>query len=120
MILTLLAVQTLGLAHRVVHAERGAYLKHELPRLFASVGAPELQTLSRGSGRGWIEALFAGHEQGHDCDAFDQMSHADATVESLLATVPVPRAANRSFMHAAWHLAAQARGFLARAPPIAA
>jgi len=119
--LALVTVQMLGLAHRVVHADREALA---VEAVSISRGTPEGASEQGGlhpyhAAAGGLAALFSGH-QGDECDAFDAMSHADLAVDVTLDPVPLPRTVSACFMHAAWQLAAQAQGFLARAPPFAA
>lgn len=116
----LVAVQMLGLAHRIVHADRTQLAAVSTAASVAGVDASVLKAAPHRSGS-WLLALFAGHGQPHDCDAFDQMSPADVTVDVTFdLAAPPPAPVEACFMHAAWHLAAQAQGFLARAPPLAA
>jgi len=120
--MALVLVQMLGLGHRIVHADRVQLATAAAIAPSASADSPSALT-SPGprTGAGWMLALFASHDPGHDCDAFDHLSHADAVVGMTLDAAPPPAAAEETcFRHAAWHLAAQAQGFLARAPPSAA
>ncbi len=65
----------------------------------------------------FVQALFNEHDRPHDCDSFDQASHADlAPAVIAFDSVTMPPVSVSSW-HAAWHVAAQASGFLARAPP---
>ena len=48
------------------------------------------------------------------------MSHADLAVGAALDLTSASPDGAPSVVHPAWHLAAQAQGFLARAPPIVA
>ncbi len=95
--LALALLQTLGAMHRVAHAPRGA----------------------DGHVAGWLERLFAGHAaNGHDCDAYDQASHGDLAGGFAALDMPaIPPAVELLLPHSGWHIAAQARGFLARGPP---
>ena len=107
----LVLLQTVGALHRITHvASAGSGTHHA-----AVIG----KSHADGAANGWLDRLFAGHSpNGHDCDAFDQASHGDLAggfasldVPAVApAVVPVPA-------HAGWHIAAQARGFLARGPP---
>ena len=98
--IALFAVQWLGQLHRAVHPSDTATT--------AAFAEPSAEL---------VQALFGDHDRLHDCDAFDQASHADlaptSPIDAALSMPPVPVSA----WHAAWHVAAQARGFLARAPP---
>ncbi len=120
--LALVVVQMLGLAHRIVHADRSQLAGTSAAAAPAGGSdSPAPKAFAHRSGSGWLLAVFSGHDPTHDCDAFDQMSHADfvagVTIEAVAPPAPPAEAC---FMHAAWHLAAQARGFLARGPPLAA
>jgi hypothetical protein len=118
--LALIAVQMLGLAHRIVHADRTHLAAVSAAAALGGIDAPVLKTSPHRSGS-WLLALFAGHDPTHDCDAFDQMSSGDVTVDVTFdLAAPPPAPVEACFMPAAWHLAAQAQGFLARAPPLAA
>ena len=117
--LALVAVQMLGLAHRIVHADRAQLAAAAALALAGSADAPALKSAAHRSGSSWLLALFSGHDPGHDCDAFDQMSHADAVVGMTLDTALPSAPVEACVTHAAWHLAAQAQGYLARGPPFA-
>ena len=106
--MALVAVQTLGFLHRVAHARHGA--------VAASVSSAAFEARTPAA-TGWLDALFSGHAGGRDCDAFDQTSHADLAVGGTLAFASAPPEAPLAIVHRACHIAAQARGFLARAPP---
>lgn len=119
--LALVLVQMLGLAHRIVHAER-LHLATATASAHAVGGDAHAALKSqahRGAASGLL-ALFAGHDPGPDCDAFDHMSHADFSVDMSLDAALPSSGSEACFRHAAWHVAAQAQGFLARAPPFAA
>lgn len=89
----LLCAQWLGLVHRVVHD--GVHL-----------------------GEHRLGALFDGHgAKGADCHLFDQLMHADALGTAPCALPVVPLRTTMPLVHAAWQLAAQAVGALARGPP---
>lgn len=91
--------QWLGITHRVVHA-------HEA----------EAQAHAQAVKENGLEALF-GHDAGSACDLYDQLTHADALPGVPAAVPPVVAPRPAACMHRAWHLAAQATGFLARGPP---
>ena len=113
--MALLAVQTLGVLHRAAHVD--------LARLsaVAAIGYSAEAAEAPRSVRGWLNTLFAGHAGARDCDAFDQMSHGDAAVTTTALDLgSSPPAMASAVVHPAWHLAAQARGFLARGPPATA
>ena len=100
-------MQSIGLLHTYVH-----------PR-----GTPSLHALTERApgalaGSEWVHRLFAGHDSASsDCSLFDQLTHADLLHD--LPTLSLAHAAPRhpDAVHAAWHHATQATGFLARAPP---
>lgn len=114
-----LAMQSLGVLHGYVHTQ--AHQAHQ-----ASV-APALQDQDDDAPtvastatqlQGWPQALFSGHHDGSaTCALFDQLTHADVLhdVPALALQAIAPAVADE--VHAAWHLATQAAGFLARAPP---
>ncbi|MEO7057047.1 MAG: hypothetical protein ABI281_14450 [Caldimonas sp.] len=115
----LLCVQTLGALHRIAHVDP---LRLQATAVAASVaGVAEDSTTiatvapSRSS---WLQTLFAGHIGSRDCDAFDQLSHADAVFATVLDLAQAPPAQPPADAAPAWHIAAQARGYLARGPPI--
>ena len=114
----LFCVQTLGALHRIAHADP--------LRLQATVSASAASSSSAAaaasarSGSGWLEALFAGHAGSRDCDAFDQLSHADAVFVAVLDLAQAPPAQPPVDVAPAWQIAARARGYFARGPPLAA
>ena len=117
----LVLVQMLGLAHRIVHAEKVQLATAAASAFVAAADATAAaKSLPHRSGASGLLALFAGHDPGADCDAFDHMSHADFAVDLSLDAALPSAGSPACFRHAAWHVAAQARGFLARAPPFAA
>jgi hypothetical protein len=65
-----------------------------------------------------LPGLFSNHDGGTaSCSLFDQLTHADL-LHTLPAVAVVHQApAHPDAVHAAWHHAPQATGFLARAPP---
>jgi hypothetical protein len=117
--MALVLVQMLGLAHRIVHVERALPATAGAFAAGADGSAALKRPAPRSDGSGWL-ALFALHDPGADCDAFDQMSHADLVVDISLDEALPCSGSQASSRHAAWHVAAQARGFLARGPPSAA
>jgi hypothetical protein len=102
-LVALLATQMLGLLHRVAHGHG-----------VASVGASGIDAAPAIKP---LQALFGQHTAGGDCRLFDQLSHADLTGFEpvvVISRVPPDRPAAT---HAAWHIACQAVGALARGPP---
>lgn len=111
-VVALLLAQLLGLLHRIEHAGRG-----HLPSLAVAAKA-DLATLATLSAKApsALKLLFGSHDAG-SCDLYDQVTHGDAL---STATAPLPAPAFTEApaeVHPAWHLAAQAAGFLARGPP---
>jgi hypothetical protein len=111
------AVQTLSVLHGVVHMGRAAQAIVEAQSPLPGLGSVAPSTATAPSS--WLDAMFA-HHAGHDCDAFDQASHADLVVALPSGVVAVLLCLERTAVHLAWHVAAQARGFLARGPPVVA
>lgn len=113
-----LAMQSLGVLHGYVHHHVGhAALA---PAAQDADGDADVPTAASPAPqvRGWLQTLFAGHHDGSaGCTLFDQLTHADALhdVPALAFQAIAPALADE--VHAAWHLATQAAGFLARAPP---
>ncbi|MBC8056951.1 MAG: hypothetical protein H7Y61_10270 [Rhizobiales bacterium] len=103
----LVCVQLLGLIHAVVHDHARAHLAQE--PIHAAGESP--------AEHAGFASLFGGHDSQIDCDRFDHITHAD------LAGFDAPEFtsghANGLAIvgHAGWHIAQQARGFLARGPP---
>jgi hypothetical protein len=93
----LVLAQTLGALHRVAHAG----------------GAGPVAA----SGN-WVLDLFAGHDHDGSCELFDQLTHGDALCAAPLPSLPLPQPGEPATRHAAWQIAAQAAGFLARGPPL--
>ncbi len=107
--MALALVQSIGLLHGIVHLGDSA-------PAFADRGVP-----GQGADRhDDLTALFSGHDGEHDCERFDQMSHADLAVGGAVDLGAMPLPQHAAVAHPAWHIAAQARGFLARGPPGAA
>jgi len=106
LLVALVLAQTLGLVHRIVHAPIGGH-----PPVSASA--------SMAAGAGWLKALFPGHSSEHGCDLYDQLSHADAVPEAPAAAILARGLDAVPTRHSVGQIAAQAAGFLARAPPLA-
>jgi hypothetical protein len=95
----LLFAQMLGLVHRIAHAPVG----------HATLAAPAAHSV--------VDKLFGDHDDASKCRLYDQLTHADLAFDSTCATVmSVPHGID-ALPHPAWHIAAQAAGFLARGPP---
>ncbi len=96
----LLFAQMLGVLHRVAHAGHAA----PVTAFVALDGS-------------LAKALFGDHDDESKCRLYDQLMHADLAVDTAVAIAPLPVAPVEAEQHPAWHLAAQAAGFLARGPP---
>lgn len=107
MLLALVLAQSLGLMHRLAHANLST---QAVPGTVWSHQA----TSTTGD---WLQALFGWHHHKSDCESYDQLTHGDALKCEPAAVQPTPVPADRVGVHRAWHLAAQAAGFLARGPP---
>lgn len=100
-----LLMQSIGLLHGYVHPQ-------------ASVHRAPVELTNAAPADASLPGLFSGHDGGSvACALFDQLTHAD-----LLHTLPALAVAHQApshpdAVHAAWHHATQATGFLARAPP---
>jgi hypothetical protein len=120
LLLAVLTVQMLSLLHGVAHAGRFDRTTAEAEvSAVASEARNSLVPSLTPRPASWIDLMFAGHG-GADCDAFDQASHADLVFASPPSMVAAASAIERMPAHIAWHIAAQARGFLARGPPVVA
>ena len=128
--------QALGLVHRVVHpapaghanpahadathvhAAHGPFASHPVsPVPVAHEHRDEGHDHTSGGGHG-LEHLFGSHGPGAGaCVLYDQLAHADLlwSPPADSCSVAVTDAARSD--RPAWHLAAQAAGYLARGPP---
>jgi hypothetical protein len=118
LVAALLLAQWLGLAHGIAHADHAAHRHHHAHG--AAPGGPAPIAFSEPlAPTHWLggQGLFDDHEDESQCRLYDQLSHADL-IASWLA-LPIPSALPQRALpsHGAWHLAAQATGFLARGPP---
>jgi len=103
-LVALSVAQTLGALHAIVHA----------PRLVVAGDTTAIERAPRTDG---LAALFAGHPASdHACDLYDQLSHGYALATALPVLPPALPAAGPEAVHAAWQLAREAAGFLARGP----
>jgi hypothetical protein len=120
--------QTLGLVHRVGHGPghgpgqglgHTAHASHTPHGSHAHAAASDLAHADASHGDDWLHQLLSGHAAGSDCLGFDQAVVGDlvATAPAWLAPVVAPGDAVPDAQRA-WHLAAQAAGFLARGPPL--
>lgn len=120
----LIVAQTLGLMHPLLHVPHGHAHMHSLE---AGSADHAVNDHAHGQAEGphavsghasWLEALFAGHEDGsNSCRVFDQQGHtalttvlASLVLPSVLCAVPPPAAI-------ACRQVAAAAPFEARAPP---
>jgi len=101
LVCALLLTQALGLLHRVEHAE----------------GPPSSHAAHS---HGVLEALFAQHQDEHDCQIYDQLSHADGVGFGFVEPGAMPPAPQPVMALPVPTLAAQAVGYLARGPPATA
>lgn len=126
-----LLMQSIGLLHAYVHPHGGQGARQVLacqagtmrpPLPVACLDRPSPALTERiGDAPPAIDglhALFAGHDSGSaGCSLFDQLTHVDL-LHPLPALLPAYAAPSQpDAVHAAWHHATQATGFLARAPP---
>jgi len=109
LLVALVAVQTLGLMHRIVHLH-GRSQASDAP----VVG---VINVASDTGESWVKALFEGHDSERDCAQYDQLSHGDLASGNVATTTCVVPDLPVVAQHPGWHLAAQAAGFLARGPP---
>ena len=103
----LVFVQVLGMMHAVLHdhARTGAS-SHAGKALFA-----------QRADESFMAALFSGHDSQADCDQFDHITHADHVGFDTPAFAVQRADRIEATLHAGWHIAGQAAGFLARGPP---
>ncbi len=113
-----LLMQSIGRLHGFVHPQE----RHEpavLAMPSASAEAGREATAPVPPARSRLHELFAGHDAGSAlCTVFDQLSHADLLPGLPTLALAFAAPSHPCAVHAAWHHATQARGFLARAPPV--
>ena len=126
LLLALALAQTLGLMHRIVHGPlplRAAALVGEpmakgATRVAALANASMVVVEAPGQPAAqWLQQLFAGHDKGHDCRLYDQLTHGDLAWGDGPALEPAALVACPLAEPPGWQLAWQAAGFLARGPP---
>lgn len=105
LLLALALTQTLGAVHRV-------FSGHAVSHQSAATGG--------GADAGFLESLFAGHGDERDCKMFDQQAHADLASGEAAASQTAGGIEALVIPHAAWQMASQAAGYLARGPPVRA
>ena len=117
------AFQHATLAHARSHAQAQAHAEghgrtqaHAHLREHAAVA--EVAVAEPAASGHWLDLLFADHEASSNaCASYDQLTHADflwnPPAEHCIAVTASAECASNP----AWHLAAQAAGYLARGPP---
>ena len=118
-VLALVAVQTLGALHGVAHASRAGQAVADASAAIGTSFEPGAAAEPSPHSISWLDAVFGANSGGHDCKAFDQASHADLVGTAPSMAVFAAPAVAPACVRIAWHLAAQASGFLARGPPVA-
>ena len=123
--LALLAAQTLGLLHGIVHspAAAGATYESSAQRHTAAADAGVTPAVtfgvtfggSRASSASFLTQLFSGHLGDADCRAYDQLSHFDAAPGCVALVLPVVLtpfllSTLTGLATARWHALFQARG----------
>ena len=106
-LLALVAAQTLGLMHRVVHAGDGANV--------ASLSTQLQQDQGTGAGESWTDRLFSSHDD-PGCRLFDQLGQG-AVPEMPALQLPVCAPAALILWYQGEYLARWAALFDARGPP---
>ena len=107
MLFALVAAQTLGLMHRVVHADGS--------RAAASLSVQFQQDPGRGAGESWTARLFSSHDD-PGCRLFDQLGQG-AVPEMPALHLPVCAPAAVILWFQGEYLARWAALFDARGPP---
>lgn len=105
LLLALAFTQTLGAVHRVLSGHATSHRN---------------AATATGTDGGFVESLFAGHHDDRDCKVFDQQAHADLASGEVAASQTLAAVETLVTTHAAWQIASQAAGYLARAPPVRA
>ena len=106
----LVFVQLLGTMHAVLH-------DHARAGTSANSAAARLHLAQAGGDHSLLGALFSGHDSQADCDQFDHITHADHVGFDTPAFAGQRADRIEVAIHAGWHIARQASGFLARGPP---
>ncbi len=99
LVTALLAVQSMGQWHRLVHVDRDHTVNTGLTQ-----SAPAT-----------VAKLFSNHHSDTDCQLFDQLSHADSVtaifaIAVAVAVLPRYLRASHGLAVARWHALFQARG----------
>ncbi len=103
----LVFVQVLGLTHGVLHDQARTDAQ-----AFADAGP-----LGQPADASVFDGLFSEHDSEADCDRFDHITHADPAWFDAPQFALQAAEGNQVAVHAGWHIAPQAAGFLARGPP---
>jgi hypothetical protein len=104
----LVAAQTLGLMHRVVHADRGGNV--------AALAAQFQQDQGPAAGESWVAGLFSSHDD-PGCRLFDQLGQGAMIPELPALNLPVLAPAFVLLWFQGEYLARWAALFDARGPP---
>ena len=112
--LALLAAQTLGLLHGILHSPATAAAANESSPQPQEAAAHDSVTRGSSNAR-FLKPLFSGHLTDTDCRAYDQLSHFDAApgVAALalpLVLTPFLLSTLTGLATARWHALFQARG----------
>jgi hypothetical protein len=107
LLLALVAVQTLGQMHRVVHA----------PAVVAGHAHEVHVHHDHGHGVDWTAGLFAGHNETPDCRLFDQLTHGDTLGCAAAPALPMALPVALLAFSQGEALARRAALFEARGPP---
>ena len=113
--LAMLAVQSLGLLHGVLHSPASVAAAANEPSQPSQKAAAH-DSVTRGSSNArFLKPLFSGHLTDTDCRAYDQLSHFDAVravaaLASPLVLTPFLLSTLTGLATARWHALFQARG----------
>ena len=115
--IALLAAQTLGLLHGILHRPAAAAAAYELSVQTQKAAADDGFTAGRSgnSDASFLTRLFSGHLGDADCRAYDQLSHFDAAAGGSafllpLVLTPLLLSTLTGLATARWHALFQARG----------
>jgi len=105
----MLLAQSLGLMHTMVHAAAVRHVEHQ-------DGGSHAEQHGR-TGAGWLDLLFATHDDESDCRLFDQVSRGDCLPAQAQPCVPTQGAADPGATRKASYPLAPAAFAQARGPP---
>ena len=114
--IALLAAQTLGLLHGILHRPAAAAAAYELSVQTQKAADDGFTAGRRGNGSAsFLTQLFSGHLGDADCRAYDQLSHFDAVAGGSalllpLVLTPLLLSTLTGLATARWHALFQARG----------